>query len=39
MNEAYLGKFGPEPPVRTSVAVAGIPLDVAVVEIEIIAHR
>src|SRR3954447_14569411 len=39
MNEAYLGKFGPEPPVRTTVAVAGIPLDGALVEIEVIAHR
>lgn len=39
MNEAYLGKFGPEPPVRTTVAVAGIPLDGALVEIEVIASR
>ena len=39
MNEAYLGKFGSEPPVRTTVAVAGIPLDGALVEIEVIAHR
>jgi 2-iminobutanoate/2-iminopropanoate deaminase len=39
MNEAYLGKFGPEPPVRTTVAVAGIPLDGALVEIEVIAQR
>jgi enamine deaminase RidA (YjgF/YER057c/UK114 family) len=39
MNEAYLGKFGAEPPVRTTVAVAGIPLDGALVEIEVIAHR
>lgn len=39
MNEVYLGKFGPEPPVRTTVAVAGIPLDGALVEIEVIAHR
>ena len=39
MNEAYLGKFGTEPPVRTTVAVAGIPLDGALVEIEVIAHR
>ncbi len=39
MNEAYLGKFGPEPPVRTTVAVAGIPLDGALVEIEVIAAR
>lgn len=39
MNDAYIGKFGPEPPVRTTVAVAGIPLDGALVEIEVIAHR
>lgn len=39
MNEVYLGKFGEEPPVRTTVAVAGIPLDGALVEIEVIAHR
>jgi enamine deaminase RidA (YjgF/YER057c/UK114 family) len=39
MNEVYLGKFGGEPPVRTTVAVAGIPLDGALVEIEVIAHR
>jgi enamine deaminase RidA (YjgF/YER057c/UK114 family) len=39
MNEAYLGKFGPEPPVRTTVAVAGIPLDGALVEIEVIAQK
>ena len=39
MNEAYLGRFGAEPPVRTTVAVAGIPLDGALVEIEVIAHR
>jgi 2-iminobutanoate/2-iminopropanoate deaminase len=39
MNEAYLGKFGAEPPVRTTVAVAGIPLEGALVEIEVIASR
>ena len=39
MNEAYLGKFGAEPPVRTTVAVAGIPLEGALVEIEVIAAR
>ena len=39
MNEAYLGKFGSEPPVRTTVAVAGIPLDGALVEIEVMAQR
>ena len=37
MNEVYRGRFGPEPPVRTTVAVAGIPLDGCLVEIEIIA--
>ena len=39
MNDVYMGKFGDEPPVRTTVAVAGIPLDGALVEIEVIAHR
>jgi enamine deaminase RidA (YjgF/YER057c/UK114 family) len=39
MNEAYIGRFGEEPPVRTTVAVAGITLDGALVEIEVIAHR
>jgi 2-iminobutanoate/2-iminopropanoate deaminase len=39
MNDVYLGKFGAEPPVRTTVAVAGIPLEGALVEIEVIAHR
>ncbi|HYI93996.1 MAG TPA: RidA family protein [Bryobacteraceae bacterium] len=39
MNDAYVGRFGMEPPVRTTVAVAGIPLDGALVEIEVIAHR
>jgi enamine deaminase RidA (YjgF/YER057c/UK114 family) len=37
MNEVYRGRFGPEPPVRTCVAVAGIPLDGCLVEIEVIA--
>ncbi len=39
MNEVYLGRFGPEPPVRTTVAVAGIPLEGCLVEIELIACR
>ena len=39
MNEVYQGRFGNEPPVRTTVAVAGIPLDGALVEIEVIAHK
>ena len=37
MNEVYRGRFGPEPPVRTTLAVAGIPLDGCLVEIEVIA--
>jgi 2-iminobutanoate/2-iminopropanoate deaminase len=37
MNEVYRGRFGPEPPVRTCVAVAGIPLKGCLVEIEVIA--
>lgn len=39
MNEAFRGRFGAEPPVRTTVAISGIPLDGALVEIEVIAHR
>lgn len=39
MNAAYLGRFGAKPPVRTTVAVAGIPLAGCLVEIEVIAHR
>ena len=39
MNEVYLGRFGAEPPVRTTVAVAGIPLEGCLVEIEVIAAR
>ena len=37
MNEVYRGRFGPEPPVRTTLAVAGIPLEGCLVEIEVIA--
>lgn len=37
MNEVYRGRFGAEPPVRTTIAVAGIPLDGCLVEIEVIA--
>jgi len=38
MNEVYQGRFGNEPPVRTTVAVAGgIPFD-SVVEIDCIAY-
>ncbi len=39
MNEAFKGRFGPEPPVRTTVAVAGIPLEGALVEIEMVAGK
>jgi 2-iminobutanoate/2-iminopropanoate deaminase len=39
MNEVYLGRFGNEPPVRTTLAVAGIPLTGCLVEIEVIAFR
>jgi 2-iminobutanoate/2-iminopropanoate deaminase len=39
MNEVFLGKFGPEPGVRTTVACAGgIPGD-SLVEIDCIAHK
>lgn len=38
MNEEFLGRFGPEPPVRTTIAAAGgIPGD-SLVEIDCIAH-
>lgn len=37
MNEAYVGRFGPEPPVRTTVAVSSLP-DRSFVEIDCIAH-
>jgi 2-iminobutanoate/2-iminopropanoate deaminase len=37
MNEAYLGRFGSDPPVRTTVAVAALP-DRSLVEIDCIAH-
>jgi enamine deaminase RidA (YjgF/YER057c/UK114 family) len=37
MNEAYLGRFGQDPPVRTTVAVAALP-DRSLVEIDCIAH-
>ncbi len=36
MNDAYLDRFGPEPPVRTTVAVVAIP-DGTLVEIDCIA--
>src|SRR5919204_4452806 len=38
MNEVFLGRFGPEPPVRTTIAAAnGIPGN-SLVEIDCIAH-
>ena len=37
MNEVYSGKFGPEPPVRTTVAVSGVPGN-SLVEIDVIAY-
>jgi len=38
MNEVFRGRFGPEPPVRTTIAAAGgIPGD-SLVEIDVIAY-
>jgi enamine deaminase RidA (YjgF/YER057c/UK114 family) len=37
MNKAYLNRFGPEPPVRTTVAVSALP-DGSLVEIDCMAH-
>jgi 2-iminobutanoate/2-iminopropanoate deaminase len=37
MNEAYRGRFGGQPPARTTVAVAAIPLKGCLVEIEVTA--
>jgi 2-iminobutanoate/2-iminopropanoate deaminase len=37
MNEAYIGRFGTAPPVRTTVSVVAIP-DKSLVEIDCIAH-
>lgn len=37
MNEEYQGRFGPEPPVRTTVSVAGVP-GKSLVEIDVIAY-
>lgn len=36
MNDVFLGKFGPEPPVRTTIAAAWIPGD-SLIEIDVIA--
>jgi enamine deaminase RidA (YjgF/YER057c/UK114 family) len=37
MNEVFKGRFGPEPPVRTTVSVAGVP-GKSLVEIDLIAY-
>jgi len=37
MNSVFLGSFGPEPPVRTTVSVAGVP-GKSLVEIDVIAY-
>ena len=37
MNEVFLGKFGPEPPVRTTIAAAGGVPGNSLVEIDVIA--
>lgn len=37
MNEVFKGSFGPEPPVRTTVSVAGVP-GKSLVEIDVIAY-
>lgn len=37
MNEVFKGRFGPEPPVRTTVSVAGVP-GKSFVEIDVIAY-
>lgn len=39
MNDAFRGLFGENPPVRTTVAVSGIPAKNCRVEIEVIAYR
>ncbi len=39
MNAAFRGLFGANPPVRTTVAVLGIPAENCLVEIEVIAYR
>src|SRR5918993_1171954 len=38
MNQSYLNRFGPEPPVRTTVAVTALP-DGSLVEIDCIGHN
>jgi 2-iminobutanoate/2-iminopropanoate deaminase len=37
MNEVFKGRFGPEPPVRTTIAAAGLPGN-SLVEIDVIAY-
>ncbi|WP_321474896.1 RidA family protein [uncultured Paludibaculum sp.] len=37
MNDTFLGRFGPEPPVRTTIAAADIPGD-SLVEMDVIAY-
>ena len=37
MNEVFQGRFGSEPPVRTTIAAAGIPGN-SLVEIDVIAY-
>lgn len=37
MNEVYQGRFGAEPPVRTTIAAAGVPGN-SLVEIDVIAY-
>ena len=39
MNEVFRGRFGDVPPVRSTVAVAAIPLAGCLVEIEVVAGR
>lgn len=37
MNEVFMGRFGSEPPVRTTIAAAGVPGN-SLVEIDVIAY-
>jgi enamine deaminase RidA (YjgF/YER057c/UK114 family) len=37
MNEVFMGRFGAEPPVRTTIAAAGVPGN-SLVEIDVIAY-
>jgi enamine deaminase RidA (YjgF/YER057c/UK114 family) len=38
MNEVYRGRFGADPPARTTLAIANIPLKDCLVEIECTAY-